>query len=196
MSSEFKSMPQKSAWRRKQNSNAPAIPVTPEPEVIETLFAEQGPKLMGLLVSLLGSGQDAEDVLQDAFERLWTHSWDTPAWKTILYRIALNRARDLLRRRKSLGAPADFDAVAAELYDPTPEPGEGLIRSEMTAQLNHALQELSFNQRAAVLLTLGDHSTQEIARILKVTPGTVRNLRYQATQIIRSYLNRLEDTND
>jgi RNA polymerase sigma-70 factor (ECF subfamily) len=196
MSPYFRSRLGKQRWRRKQANRAPAVAGAPGPETAAQLYEEHGAKLLGFLIELLGSKQDAEDVLHDTFGRLMNHKWKKPVWKTILYRVATNRAYDMLRRRKNDGTETDIETLSMELRHPGEQPGEELVRKELVADLNWALQQLSFNQRAAVLLTLYGHTTKEIASILKVTPGSVRNLRSGGHEMLRFILYRLEVTNE
>jgi RNA polymerase sigma-70 factor (ECF subfamily) len=174
----------------------PVISIIIEKEAAAKLFEEHSSMLLGFLIKLLGNKPDAEDVVQEAFGRLMKRTWKTRNWKAILYRVATNCAYDTMRQWKSGSTPIDLETLALELPHPDGQPGQELIRAELVAELNWALQQLSFNQRAAVLLTLDGHTTREIATILKVTPGTVRNLRSDGHERMRLILHRVEVTNE
>ena len=74
----------------------------PQSEVL-TLFGEHGASLYRFCRSILGAGDDSEDVVQDAFLRLLQHlqaSGDRANLRGWLFTVAANGCRDRLRRRK------------------------------------------------------------------------------------------------
>ena len=66
------------------------------------VYSEQRPFLWSLCYRMLGSAADAEDVVQDTFVRAIEHPparTDLPI-RPWLVKVALNRSRDVLRRRQ------------------------------------------------------------------------------------------------
>ncbi len=118
----------------------------------------------------LGDRQQAEDVTQDVFVRLITHTPDlTPGReKAWLLKVAMNRCRDIWRaawvKRVVLGSPA---------VDLAPAPGhieESLERKELLA----AIRKLPKDFRDAVLLHYYQgYGITEIAEMLNVPEGTI-----------------------
>jgi len=86
--------------------DAPEAPATriadPNSEVVR-LFGDHGPSLYRFCHSMLGPGDDAEDVVQESFLRLLQHlqaSGDRANLRAWLFTVAANGCRDRLRRRK------------------------------------------------------------------------------------------------
>jgi RNA polymerase sigma factor (sigma-70 family) len=127
---------------------------------------------------------DAEDVVQDAFERaLRARSLgagrDPRPW---LRRITRNVAFDRLRTR-SRDASVTTDAPAVES-------AEGIVlRSEAGAELAGLLRALPPAQRRAITLhDIEGYSSAEIASIEGIPHNTVRTRLYRARQAVRSAL--------
>lgn len=125
-------------------------------------------------------GEDAEDAAQEAFVKAWraaaTYSGRASV-RTWLYRIAVNAARDRLRRQRRRPAAADLtvDDLAASLADPAGL-DEQLAERGLDPDLRSALTRLPPEQREAVVLAdvLGvPHA--EIAERQGVAPGTVKS---------------------
>lgn len=136
----------------------------------EAFFEEHRSRLFGALCLVTGSRQEAEEICQDAFLKLWER-WEQvseledPAG--YLFRTAMNVFRNRARRtaltlRKALRlTPSTDDLEAVE------------DRDEMV----RAMRPLTSHQRAALVLTgyLG-YSSSEAAGILGVRASTVRVL--------------------
>ena len=118
---------------------------------------------------LLGLGpQDAEDAAQSALLNLY-RSWDrVRAAENVdgyVYRALVNAARRLLR-----------PAWRRELVIDVPE--DRAVTSDAAAglQLREALLCLPMSQRSVVVLRyMNDYSVDEVARLLKIPPGTVKS---------------------
>jgi RNA polymerase sigma-70 factor (ECF subfamily) len=141
----------------------------------EGFFEAERGRLFRLLVLVTGSVDEAEDLVQEAFFKVWER------WARVselenpvgyLHRTAMNRFRSRYRhaayvakRRLSLGRVAPDPLAAVEARD---------------AALR-ALRLLTRRQRAAVILTqLLGYSVEEAAVALAIRPGTVRVLISQA----------------
>jgi RNA polymerase sigma-70 factor (ECF subfamily) len=136
----------------------------------------------------VGSRQDAEDIVQDAFIRIWTHAgqWEPGRAKltTWSYRIVMNRFIAQQRRPRSepLG---DID----ERPDPTPDAMESLYRTQMAQHVATAMAGLPVNQRAAIALCYYEElSNIEAAEILSVTVGAVESLLVRGRRQLREAL--------
>jgi RNA polymerase sigma factor (sigma-70 family) len=135
------------------------------------------PELHRYCARLMGSVIDGEDVVQDTFTRAFAAldelEEDAPmrAW---LFRIAHNRALDLLRGR-ALRMTEPIDA-AAEVVDPaSPDPVEMLMRQEAVKTAVSRFAELPTLQRSVVILkdVLGEQLS-EIAALLDLTVDAVK----------------------
>jgi RNA polymerase sigma factor (sigma-70 family) len=125
----------------------------------------------------MGSVIDGEDVVQDTLIRALMALEDleeAPALRPWLFRIAHNRALDLLRSREVRIAEA-IDA-AADVADPgQPDPLEMLMRKEAVKTAVSRFVELPILRRSVVILKdVLDESLIEIAGLLDLTVDAVK----------------------
>lgn len=148
------------------------------------------------VLRIVGGAADAEDVVQDALLSAWRSigSFEGGSFRAWVFRIATNRAIDLLRarRRRSelpLDPPEGQDVEWAEPSDQGPEPLELASQSEAMAVVEEALQLLPAEQRAAVLLRdVEGFSYEEIARITVTEVGTVKSRIHRGRVAVRNVL--------
>jgi RNA polymerase sigma-70 factor (ECF subfamily) len=148
--------------------------------LFDTFVAEQHARLYKALYFVTGSREDAEDLAQEAFMKLWER-WDRldeiddPTG--YLFRVAFNGAR--MRRRRA--------AIALRRLVPAPESRDAFQEADMRADVRSLLLGLTPRQRAALLLMdLLGYPSEQAARILRVRPSTVRNLASQGRHALRS----------
>ena len=146
----------------------------------DAFVEEEHERLFKALYFVTGSREDAEDLSQDAFMRLWER-WDTideiddPTG--YLFRVALNGFR--MRRRRA--------AVALRRVVPVPESRDGFAEAEMRADVRAMLLTLTPRQRAAlVLVDLLGYSSEQAGSILRVRSSTVRNLASQGRRALEA----------
>ena len=122
----------------------------------------------------------AEDVAQDTFMRAYNAALrmdpgdGVRAW---LYRIAVNTALNELRRKKRETAAVDrMDKDAA--FDP-------IERRDTEAVVAEAIDRLPDRLRVAVICRYFlDLSENEMARVLKVRPGTIKSRLHEARRML------------
>ena len=151
---------------------------TGEPLPFETFFEAERPRLFATLVLIADDRSVAEDLMQEAFTRVWER-WDRvqthPDATGYLYRTALNLVRH--RRRRILQAPRVTPEAARDDY----------AHVERREDLYAALRRLTPRQRAAVVLTeLLDMDTKAAGKVLGVRAETVRSLASQGRASIRA----------
>ena len=141
------------------------------------LAVELRPELHRYCARLMGSVIDGEDVVQDTVLRALVALPEldeaTPL-RPWLFRIAHNRALDLLRSRAVRHAePMD---AALDVADPTsPDPEETLMRQEAVKTAVSRFAELPVLQRSVVILKdVLDESLAEIASLLDLTVDAVK----------------------
>lgn len=139
------------------------------------------------------------DIVQEAFFRVYDRAETyNPAYrfKTWLYQIALNLCRDYARKKKlqsvlSLDAWTD-DEDKGSLHDilASGENIESLTEHRQTLQLlEKQIDKLPHKLKTALILfALEDHSQEECARILGVTPKTVETRVYRARKLLTQKL--------
>lgn len=139
--------------------------------------AELRPELHRYCARLMGSVIEGEDVVQDTLVRalgaLPSLDEATPL-RPWLFRIAHNRALDLLRGR--VLRQTDSMESAADVADPThPDPVEMLMRQQAVKTAVSRFAELPVLQRSVVILKdVLDESLTEIAALLDLTVDAVK----------------------
>jgi RNA polymerase sigma-70 factor, ECF subfamily len=136
--------------------------------------------LFALIVRIVRSRAEAEEVLQEAFWQVWERAADYRSelgsgfcWLvTIARRKAIDRlranSRHLQRIENAQGAREEDDFI-------TPAGLEKLAATEWNAALRGALARLNVDERRAIALAFFDGLThEEIAGALKVPVGTVK----------------------
>jgi RNA polymerase sigma-70 factor (ECF subfamily) len=141
---------------------------------------EEHDRLFKALYFVTGRREDAEDLAQDAFLKLWER-WDRidtiedPT--AYLFRVALNGFR--MWRRHA--------AVEIRRRLPNGPERDEFSEVDIRADVRRVLLGLSTRQRAAlVLVDLLGYPSKEAARILGVRASTVRNLVSQGRRHVRS----------
>jgi len=160
-------------------------------------------RLYPTVLRLVGSAEDAEDILQDAFFRAFEkldQFQGESSFYTWVYRIAVNLALSGQRRRRvrsvfRLGRkppvsrglhPADESAEA--------DPSVRLERAERERIVEAALNRLGPEHRAVVVLKDFDgRRYEEISAILNIPVGTVRSRLHRARCELRDRLRVLVD---
>jgi RNA polymerase sigma factor (sigma-70 family) len=151
--------------------------------------AEQG-RLYGTLCLLTGNSAEAEELMQEAFLRLWgrwdtVHTIDDPA--AYLYRTAFNLYRNRLKRTVR---------AARRMLPPHP-PADAFAALDEREDLLVALRALAPRQRAAVvLLDLMDFTSEEAGHLLAVRPATARVLASQARRALRASMRPTGDSDE
>lgn len=151
-------------------------------EAFDRLYHEHAPGLLGFLTYQTGDRALAEDIVADTFERVLSSrsGWRGQSGeKTWLYAIAMNRLRDLARRR---GA----ESRALERVASAPGADDDLTAVGDRDLLQRALQGLSEEERAVVALRFGaDLSLREIAELLEERQSTVEGRLYRGLRRLR-----------
>jgi RNA polymerase sigma factor (sigma-70 family) len=141
------------------------------------LAGELRPDLHRYCARLMGSFIDGEDVVQDTLIRAFVALEDleeAPPLRPWLFRIAHNRALDLLRSREvRMAEPIDDAADIADSAQP--DPLEILVRKDAVKTAVSRFVELSTLQRSVVILKdVLDESLIEIAALLDLTVDAVK----------------------
>jgi RNA polymerase sigma-70 factor (ECF subfamily) len=133
---------------------------------------------------ILSSEALAEDVVQEALLRVWTHAprWrPEAAFRTWLYRIVVNLALNAKRRAPHL----PLDAAAHVAADGT-RADEQLLRDERDRRLAAAIEALPARQRAAIVLTYQEGlSNAEAADVLDTSVSGIETLLVRAKRSLR-----------
>jgi RNA polymerase sigma factor (sigma-70 family) len=124
---------------------------------------------------IVGSADEAEDVVQDAFVRAFRRTGTHRRRQTFagwVRRIALNCAIDHIRRRERERRNHE---QAPRNPGPTRDPAEEVMATEVRTWARRAVEDLPLKQRLAVtLFYLDDLSVAETAETLGCSPSTVK----------------------
>lgn len=156
----------------------------------DDLVREHADRVYRLAYRLSGNAQDAEDLTQDTFIRVFRslNKYEAGTFEGWLHRITTNLFLDLVRRRAKIrmeALPEDYDRVPSA----DPDPGQIYADANLTPDLQSALDALSPEYRAAVVLCdIEGLSYEEIAATLGVKLGTVRSRIHRGRQSIREFL--------
>jgi RNA polymerase sigma-70 factor (ECF subfamily) len=145
------------------------------------LTGELRPELHRYCARLMGSVIDGEDVVQDtlvralaALQEIEEQGEVRPPLRPWLFRIAHNRALDLLRGR-AIRKTEPIDAAFDVADEANPDPVEILMRQEAVKTAVSRFAELSTVQRSVVILKdVLDQSLIEIAALLDLTVDAVK----------------------
>jgi RNA polymerase sigma-70 factor (ECF subfamily) len=172
--------------------------LTGDRTAFEGLVLRYQDRLYAAMVQVVGSADEAEDVVQDAFVRAFL-KLDTfqnnSQFFTWLYRIAFNSALSRMRRRKTTTSLDQArEAVGDEPVDQFAGPDERLLQQERVQMVQKALAQLSPDHRAILVLReMEDHAYEQIAEILNISIGTVRSRLSRARSQLKTVLEELEE---
>ncbi len=155
------------------------------PREIGLLFERHKDYVFRLACGFVGDRELAEDVTQDVFLRLAdgrARGRPRARFRTWLYKVTLNTARELRRRQgREAGLLAEDEAEQRSM----PPPQNALL-----ADLERALGGLSERQREVVVLRFYEGlSTRETAQVMRCREGTVKSHLHRAFEFLRTYFN-------
>jgi RNA polymerase sigma factor (sigma-70 family) len=146
----------------------------------ETLFSRYQSRLLAFCRHMLGSREDAEDVLQEVFAAAFNailadeREINVRPW---LYRIARNRSLNHLRRASAIGV----DSMDVHYAENGLSTAEKVMRRESFRQLIGDVQQLPETQRTALLLREIDAlSYEQISDAMETTVPAVKSLLVRA----------------
>ncbi|PHR99764.1 MAG: RNA polymerase subunit sigma-70 [Blastopirellula sp.] len=150
-------------------------------------------RLFNTLVQILGSREDAEDVVQEAFVQAYV-KLDTfqgnSTFYTWLYRIAFNIAISLRRKKRPvLSVDQGRELAGEEPVDSTEAPDQRMQREESISQVHQALHQLSEEHRSILVLReIEGTDYEQISEILDLPIGTVRSRLHRARLQLKDQL--------
>lgn len=164
-------------------------------EAYGELVARHQDRLYPMVLRLVGSREDALDVLQDAFtrgfEKLDQYRGGS-SFYTWIYRIAVNQAVSRLRRGRLRRTLRLLDLRGGRpIHDPPDEspssvPSHAAERAEREAMVEAALAALEPDHRAVVILKdFEGRRYEEIGELLGIPVGTVRSRLHRARRQLR-----------
>jgi len=168
----------------------------------ERLITRYGERAYRLASRIIGNGQDAEEVVQDAFwaviRKIDSFRGES-AFGSWLYRIVANAAYHKLRRGERRWHDISLEEVlprfdgcgryAGPVADWSPQAADPAMQTELRTALSAALDELSATHRAVLVLRdVEGRSIAEIADALGLTTGGVKSRAHRARLCLRKRL--------
>jgi RNA polymerase sigma-70 factor (ECF subfamily) len=180
-----------------------------DPAAFDEIVTRYKQKIFNYVYRMIGNGDEAEDVTQDVFVKMYV---SLPSFRseasitTWLFKIAgnlcIDRYRKRSRREQAMGGETislDYRSEAepsgagggptVEVPDRDTEPQRILEQAELDRQIQAALAELPDKMRAVVLLhDIEGLSYEEIAQIERCPLGTIKSRLFNARQQLRKLL--------
>jgi RNA polymerase sigma-70 factor (ECF subfamily) len=168
-----------------------------------TLVDAYSDKIYRLALRMTGNEQDAEDVLQETFIKVFKNIdgfLGNSSLSTWIYRIAMNEALMLLRKHKPEGFSLDEENDDEDItprqiasWDALPE--QTLMSTETSLQLQVAVMRLPESLRSVFLLRDTEQfSVKETAELLALSEGAVKVRLLRARLRLREYLSAYFNT--
>ncbi len=144
-----------------------------------TLYADN---VYRFIVKNLRHEEDARDVVQTAYEKLWRNRdmVEYAKSKSYLFTVAYNQMIDHLRKSKRMYYKDDFSSDTRAQHQPA---------SDAKKILNEALNRLSDMQKSLVMLKdYEGYSYEEIGQIMNLNESQVKVYLHRARLTLKSYL--------
>lgn len=156
-----------------------------------------------LVYRMVGNAAAADDIAQEAFVKAYvslrTFRGDA-RFSTWLCRIALNRCKDILRRRGRepwIRGMREGEPQSPEATDEGETPAASAERREQEQVLHRALAQLPVKYREAVVLRhIEGMDFQEIGRLLGIAAGAAKVRTFRGREMLRTLLEREELRDD
>lgn len=166
-------------------------------------------RVHSVALGVMGNFEDAEDVTQEAFLKAYRNLSSfrgQSSFYTWVYRIAFNLAIDERRRRyrhveTNVSELSALDIASQEskrdgtsMLSESPQPDVELERSELRLQIGAAMEELSPEHRAVIILReVEGLSYSEISDAVGCSKGTVMSRLHHARRKLKKALERLAE---
>jgi RNA polymerase sigma-70 factor, ECF subfamily len=171
---------------------------------LNDLMARHAPKLFHYLVRSLQNEDDAADLAQETFVRVFqncTKFDQRMKFSTWLYTIATNLVRDRYRQRMrhpQVSLDTKNEATGEDFRESIPEqkpiPSESLESAERAEAVRKAVGELPEELRTPLILSEYEElSHAEVGEVLRCSAKAVETRLYRARNLLRNKLGALLD---
>ncbi|EPR69639.1 RNA polymerase sigma factor [Cyclobacterium qasimii] len=168
---------------------------------LDYFYSKYAAKVYSTVLSYTKNEEDAEELLQDVFVTLFDSAdkfKNDASVSTWIYRIAVNKCLDFLRKKNSLKRKGIFSSIFSKetgetVIEPIDfvHPGVKLENAEDATLLFKVLDELTENQKTVFILTQMDGlPQQEVADIMKLSRKSVESLLQRAKASMRDKLEK------
>ena len=169
-------------------------------EAFAELLGCYGPRIFGHFFRVLGDRQEAEDLTQEVFLRIYRSRkryQPRARFATWLFHITQNVARNALRSKRRhpcvhlevTSGREEGNLLESLLFDRGEEPSRPLERAEVARVVRKAVSGLAGRQRTAVELhQFEDRTYNEVAAQMEMSPEAAKSLLYRARNQLRDTL--------
>jgi RNA polymerase sigma-70 factor (ECF subfamily) len=173
-------------------------------DAFKTLFERYHRRAYGLALGVVRHPDDALDVVQEAFIK--AHKYldkfeGNASFYTWLYRIVMNLAIDHLRKHRKV-KPVELDETRLDAEGGEPllprilggNPGQALLDKQIRSRIDQALDQLSENHRAVLVMReLEGLSYEDMAQAMSCSKGTIMSRLFHARRNMQKRLLDLLD---
>lgn len=162
---------------------------TGDRKAFQHLMERHSKPMLALAQRVVGNAHDADEVVQEAFLKVWSVAkrWDPEGratFSTWLYRVVLNGSLDRLRR-----APMASLEEAGEITDPTPSSLDQTLARQRHKIVVQAMTRLPARQQAALSLHyFGEISGPQVAEVLELSLSACEALLARGKKALRKAL--------
>jgi RNA polymerase sigma-70 factor (ECF subfamily) len=159
---------------------------------LEGLVGEYADRVYAIALRITGSPEEAEDATQDVFLSAFRHrdrfrsESNVGTW---LYRIAVNAALQIVRKRRPVEPLEETGYARAWVPDWSAELFQRLELGELRATIEQGIALLPEEARVALVLRdVEQFSTAETAAILELSEAALKSRLHRARVLLRLYL--------
>lgn len=163
----------------------------------QQIMSKYGERVMGLAFHFTKNYQDAEDLYQETFIKVYRNINSfrfESEFFTWVYRILANQAFNYFRKSKRMTIvdPGENDYLWETIpADESCEPDQATLNSSLREEIDRAILQLSSQQRIVFILKHYEgKKIKDIALILDCTEGTVKRYLFRATRKLQTILVR------
>lgn len=142
--------------------------------LIKKVIEEYGNFIYRLALHYVGCTADAEDIVQEVLLALLTHSPGERKIKGWIAKVTVNKSLNLIKKRKKVTGPLSENAS---------------VSPDLGGSLSEELERLSPTDREIVYLCCyAGYTSNEVAKIIKLSPSAVRKRLERAKIKLKNYL--------
>lgn len=156
-------------------------------DALDELFRREWRPIFGLAYTALHDRSDAQDVTQEAFLRALRHLDQFQQRGAPFHAYLATIARNLIRDRWRQPVSANISLQHVDLIEPDAT-DRAVISSDERAYLREVLARLPDDYQTVIRLrVLEERPTEEVAELMRRSPGAVRVLQHRAIVALRAH---------
>lgn len=148
---------------------------------------EYADRVYRFILKNMNRPEDAQDVVQAAFEKMWKHRDEvkTATAKSYLFTVAYHQMIDHIRKNQRIVSMSDFDESASVMH---------VRQAGFKKELEKALQQLTPLQKSLILLKdYEGYSYDEIGKITSLNASQVKVYLHRARLQLKEYIGKIEN---